>query len=109
MVIPVPTQLWPEDKIQFSPFSYTKAIIKDDVTYPIVPNCPIINVDNLETFSASNIPVGTFFITHLPYYSTPDDWWWREQLFLRVSDEANENAARGAVFLLLRGYNPSDK
>lgn len=101
-----PEQLWPEDKIQFSPFSYAKAIIKDEVTYPIVPNCPIINVDNPGTFSASNIPVGTFFIMHLPYYQLPGDWWWMEQLYLRIPDEANDDADGGLKFFTKRGYDP---
>lgn len=77
-------QLLPEDKIWFiQSFSYTKAIIKDNVTYPIVPICPIINVDNLETLDVSNIPVGTFFIIHSPR------WDWRQEILcLRVPDDA---------------------
>ena len=84
MATDAPTQLRPEDKISFGdPFSYAKAIIKDDVTYPIVPICPIINVDDPEAFSASNIPVGTFFIIH------SSRWDWREEAFcLRVPDDA---------------------
>lgn len=79
-----PRQLWPGDKFQFNPFSYAKAIIKDDVTYPIVPNCPIINVDNLDAFNVSNIPVGAFFIIH------SQDWDARtETLCLRVPDNTN--------------------
>lgn len=74
-------QLWPEDKFPFGgPFSYTKAIIKDDVDYPIVPNCPIINVDDTEAFDVSNIPAGTFFIIHFQMDSSR----WTEYLCLRV-------------------------
>lgn len=83
MATDAPRQLWPSDKLPYaSPFSYAKAIIKEDVTYPIVPNCPIINVDNPMTFSASNIPVGVFFIMHY------QGWNWRyESLCLRVPDD----------------------
>lgn len=80
----IPTQLWPEDKFPFGdPFSYAKAIIKENVTYPIVPICPIINEDNLETLDISNIPVGTFFIIHSPRWD-----WRQEALCLRVPDDA---------------------
>lgn len=83
MATDAPRQLWPEDKFPFGdPFSYAKAIIKEDVTYPIVPNCPIINVDNPEAFNVGNIPVGTFFIIH------SSRWDWREEaLCLRVPDD----------------------
>lgn len=76
------TQLWPEDKFQFSPFSYAKAIIKDDITYPIVPNCPIINTDESGSFDCQNIPVGTLFIVHRVDGSSRDD-----SLCLRVPDD----------------------
>lgn len=76
-------KLWPEDKFPFGgPFSYAKAIIKEDVTYPIVPNCPIINMDDPGTFNVSNIPVGTLFIIHT------SNWDWRQEaLCLRVPDD----------------------
>lgn len=96
------TQLWPADKLQFGSFSYTKATIKENVTYPIVPNCPIINVDEGDNFDYQNIPVGTFFIVHFSYYN----WWWQERLYLRVPDEANDNADSGLGFIANRGYEP---
>lgn len=81
MTADAPRQLLPEDKLPFGdPFSYAKAIIKEDATYPIVPNCPIINVDNPEAFDVSNIPVGTFFIIHFQMNSSR----WTEYLCLRV-------------------------
>lgn len=91
MAADAPTQLLPEDKLPFgAPFSYAKAIIKDDVTYPIVSNCPIINVDNPLEFNANNIPVGTFFIVHFQQSSSS----WAESLCLRVPNDtkiADEN------------------
>lgn len=88
MAAPGQKQLWPEDKISFGgSFSYAKAIIKDDVTYPIVSNCPIINVDNPAAFNVSNIPVGTFFIVHFQSSEMRV-----ESLCLRVPDDtANAN------------------
>lgn len=83
MAEPVPTQLWPEAKFPFGdPFSYAKAIIKENVTYPIVPICPIINTHSPEIPDVSSIPVGTFFIIH------SSRWDWREEaLCLRVPDD----------------------
>lgn len=84
MASDTPRQLWPEDKFPFGdPFSYAKAIIKENVTYPIVPICPIINVDNPEIPDVSSIPVGTFFIHHSPRWD-----WRQETLCLRVPDDA---------------------
>lgn len=101
MAADAPTQLLPEDKLPFgAPFSYAKAIIKDDVTYPIVPNCPIINVDNPMTFSVGNIPVGTFFIVHFQQSSSS----WAESLCLRVPNDtkiADENFRLKDGFIIM--------
>lgn len=100
MVIDAPRQLWPEDKFQFSPFSYAKAIIKDDVTYPIVPNCPIINVNNPATFDASNIPVGTFFIMHQQNWDSRNEY-----LCLGVPDDTTRVSGPG--FIITTGRSNS--
>lgn len=43
-------QLTEEDKISIpTPFSYVKAITKDEVSYPIVPNCPVIDLGEERT------------------------------------------------------------
>lgn len=104
----VPRQLWPEDKLPYtSPFSYAKAIIKDEITYPIVPICPIINVDDPEAFDASNIPVGAFVIMHY------QGWNWRyEFLSLRVPDDTGtvsqaELWSRGFIVISSRGNSSS--
>lgn len=96
MAAPRQKQLWPEDKFPFGdPFSYAKAIIKENVTYPIVPICPIINADSPEEFDVSNIPVGTFFIMHYP------GWDWRQEaLCLRVPDDAE----RATDVRLINGF-----
>lgn len=96
MAIDAPRQLWPNDKITFSPFSYAQAIIKDNTTYPIVPNCPIINVDNPAALDVSNIPVGTLFIVHISVSSSN----WMEVLCLRVPDDT-EGASWGELW---KGY-----
>jgi len=96
MATEVPTQLWPEAKFPFGdPFSYAKAIIKENVTYPIVPICPIINTYNPEILDVSSIPVGTFFIIH------SSRWDWREEtLCLRVPDDTE----RATDVRLINGF-----
>lgn len=108
MATDAPRQLWPGDKLPYaSPFSYAKAIIKEDVTYPIVPNCPIINVDNPMTFSASNIPVGTFFIVHSQNWDIR-----QETLCLRVPNDTK--AVQGELglwgeFVIIGSRDNNDK
>lgn len=107
MATDAPRQLWPSDKLPYaSPFSYAKAIIKEDVTYPIVPNCPIINVDNPVTFDVSSIPVGTFFIAHFQGSDMRV-----ESLCLRVPDDTT-NANRfdlGSGFISIDSRSDQDK
>ena len=99
------TQLWPDSKLLFGPFSYTKAIIKDDVTYPIVPNCPIINADEYNNFDYQNIPVGTFFIVHYQHRS-----WRDEDLCLRVPNDmtgSDDEHSVGHIVITSRWKNPT--
>lgn len=86
-------QLWPDDKISFSPFSYAKAIIKDETTYPIVPTLPIINIQFIEyedeeqrliraAVAAETIPPKTFFIAHIDI--PPEAALWHEGIYLET-------------------------
>lgn len=80
-------RLTQEDKLSFPPFSYAKAIIKDDITYPIIPNCPIISAENMNEGILAQIPIGTLFIVskgdeeegeHFLTIRVPDNVWWVE-------------------------------
>lgn len=102
-------QLWPSDKLGIIPFSYAKAIIKDETTYPIVPNCPIVYTDENLSFDYQNIPAGTIFIIHIPYFDIPGDWGRVEHLAIRVPNETNSldmGSPYGYLFLDSRSFDP---
>lgn len=99
MTAPAPTQLWPDDKLSYAkPFSYAKAIIKEDVTYPIIPTIPVINVPfsiDIEDWwrwerivsVSETIPLNTFFIAHVDIPAEYVYWQegaYRETLFLKI-------------------------